>query len=115
MIDLSKEISNALTQYTTEVKEELEEAKKDVSKDGAKTLKRTSPKDTGDYAKGWRAKKVGSAWVIYNKTNYQLTHLLEDGHAKRGGGRVSGQPHIAPVEKDAIREFEHRVERAIRG
>jgi hypothetical protein len=115
MIDLQKEIANALSEYTAEVTEELEEAKKEVSKEGAKTLKRTSPKDTGDYAKGWRAKKVGNAWVIHNAKKPQLTHLLEKGHAKRGGGRVSGQPHIEPVEQDVIKEFENRVERAIRG
>ncbi|MFD2705458.1 HK97 gp10 family phage protein [Salibacterium lacus] len=115
MIDLQKEISQALSEYTDEVTEELDEAKKKVAKESAKTLKRTSPSLTGDYAKGWRAKKVGNAWVVHNKTDYQLTHLLEKGHAKRGGGRVPAQPHIRPVEQEAIEEFENRIERAIRG
>lgn len=115
MIDLQKEIANALSEYTTEVTEELEKAKEDITKGGAKVLKRTSPKKSGDYAKGWRAKKVGNAWVIHNAKKPQLTHLLEKGHAKRGGGRVSGQPHIEPVEQDVIKKFENRVERAIRG
>lgn len=115
MIDVSKEIAKALSEYTNEVTEGLNEAKKDISKETAKTLKSTSPKNTGDYAKGWRASKVGTSYVVHNKTDYQLTHLLEKGHAKRGGGRVAGIPHIAPAEEQAINEYERRVEKVIRG
>lgn len=115
MNDLAKEISQALTEYTQEVTEEMNEAKKEVARNTAKRLKKTSPQLTGDYAKGWRAKKVGNGWVVHNKTNYQITHLLEKGHAKRGGGRVPGQPHIRPAEEQAIDEFQRRVERAIQG
>lgn len=112
---LANEISKALREYTTEVEEGLEEVKKEVAKEGVKQLKKTSPKLTGDYAKGWRVKRVGTAQVIHNATDYQLTHLLEKGHAKRGGGRVPPKVHIAPVEEKVIEEFEKRVEKVIRG
>lgn len=113
--DLSREITQALRTYTSEVAEGLEEAKEEVAKNASKKLRRTSPRDTGEYARGWRAKKVGRAWVVHNSTRYQLTHLLEHGHAKRGGGRVPGIPHIRPVEQQAITEFQQRVEGLIRG
>lgn len=112
---LANEISKSLREYTTEVEEGLEEVKKEVAKEGVKQLKKTSPKLTGDYAKGWRVKRVGTAQVIHNATDYQLTHLLEKGHAKRGGGRVPPKVHIAPVEEKVIEEFEKRVEKVIRG
>lgn len=114
--NLSAEIANHLRQYTTEVQEGLEEAKKTVTKDAVKRLKTTSPKGkSGMYAKGWRTKKVKGAIVIHNATRYQLTHLLEHGHAKQNGGRVAGRAHIRPAEQQAIADFEREVERVIRG
>jgi hypothetical protein len=119
MIDLSKEISKALTEYTKKVTEGLEKTKKDIAKDTAKELKKTSPKSKGkgggQYAKGWAVKKVGNAQVVHNRTDYQLTHLLEKGHAKRGGGRVRAFPHIRPAEQRAIREYVEQVEKVVRG
>jgi hypothetical protein len=115
MIDISKEITKALTEYTQEVTEGLEKAKKDIAKDTVKELKNTSPEDTGSYAKGWARKKVGSAEVVHNRTDYQLTHLLEKGHAKRGGGRVAAHPHIRPAEQRAIDKYVEEAERVIRG
>lgn len=112
---LANEITSALREYTTEVEEGLEEEKEKVAKWSTRRLRVTSPKKTGEYAKGWRAKKVGKAWVTHNATDYQLTHLLEKGYAKVGGGRVPGRPHIAPVEEEAIKQFEQGVEKVIRG
>ncbi|PFF14561.1 hypothetical protein CN332_32090, partial [Bacillus thuringiensis] len=43
----------------------------------------------------------------------QLTHLLENGHAKVGGGRVPAQVHILPVEQYVIDELPRRIERAV--
>jgi hypothetical protein len=111
--DITSAIADHLRQYTQEVQEEIKEASNDVTKDGVKQLKRRSPRRTGKYAKGWTRKKQGSGYVVHNRV-YQLTHLLEHGHAKRGGGRVHGQPHIRPVEEQMIKEFEERIERVIK-
>jgi hypothetical protein len=112
---LAAEIAKALRTYTTEVTEELEEAKKQVAKETVKQLKATSPKLTGDYSRGWRTRKVGTAQVIHNATNYQLTHLLEWGHAKANGGRVAPRPHIRKAEQKAIEDYISEVEKVIKG
>ena len=117
-INLANEITKALKEFTTEVTEGMELAKEDVAKEAVKELKRTSPRSNAKgkhYANGWRAKKVGNAWVVHNATKYQLTHLLEKGHAKRSGGRVPGKPHIQPAEEKAIEEYVTKVEKVIRG
>lgn len=112
--DLSKEIAKALSIYTSEVTEGLEEAKTMVAKNTVKHLKNNSPEDTGDYAKGWSRKKVGTAEIVYNRTDYQLTHLLENGHVNRDGSRTQAIPHIKPAEEKAIDEYLEEVEKVIK-
>ena len=54
-------------------------------------------------------------YTVYNKKYYRLTHLLEKGHAKRSGGRVPAQVHIAPAEEVTKKKFVQDVEAAVRG
>lgn len=116
--NLANEITSALKEYTTEVEEGLEKAKEENAKEAVKILKATSPRGKRKrrkYYQGWRARKIGTTWVVHNATNYQLTHLLEKGHAKVGGGRVPGRPHIYPAEQKAIVGYERQLEKVIRG
>jgi hypothetical protein len=57
---------------------------------------------------------VGAEVVVHNKI-YGLTHLLEKGHAKRGGGRVAGIPHIAPVEEEITGKLSDEIEKELKG
>ncbi len=113
--NIANEIARQLRTYTNEVEAEVEVIKERVSKDAVSELKTTSPKLTGSYRKGWRKKKVGNKVIIHNQTDYQLTHLLEKGHANKNGGRTPAKVHIQPVEEKVIEEFLNDVERAIRG
>ena len=72
------------------------------------------------YCKGWSLKKDKTGrnrYVVkvWNKTDYQLTHLLEFGHATRNGGRTKPQPHIRPTEEKYKKEFEKELKRKIGG
>ena len=116
MQDIASEITKALTEYTSEVEEKLDEIKSDVADETVNMLKVNSPTGRrGKYAKGWRKKKDGTSYVIHNATDAGLTHLTEKGHAKRNGGRTKAQPHISTAEEMAIKKFENKVERAIKG
>ena len=53
--------------------------------------------------------------TVHSKNRYQLAHLLEYGHAKRGGGRTKAQPHIAPAEEAAISQLERDIKRSLGG
>lgn len=111
-IDLAKEITKTLKQYTTEVTEGIEEIKDDLAQEAVKKLKSGGPykERTGKYSKSWSVKKVKSDRTIFNRKHYQLTHLLEYGHASRNGGRVAARPHIEDVESYVVEQFEKRVE-----
>jgi len=114
---LTSEIVKSLAEYTNEVAEGVGKAKKTVAERAVSTLKQTSPKGIRrkSYAKGWRVTEVRGKEIVHNKTDYRLTHLLEYGHAKSGGGRVGAKPHIRPVEDQVIKEFTEEVERVIKG
>ena len=110
---------------TAQMKELMDEVNKDVersaktniqrvAKESVQKLKNTSPRKTGSYASGWGTKKQGEMdVVVHNRTDYQLTHLLENGHVirnKKGTyGRAPGIKHIAPVEEWAVDELPRRI------
>jgi len=110
---LASEINRQLARYAQHTDEEIQALAEEVANEGAAKLKEVSPEDTGDYRKGWRVTKVGKKFVVHNATNYQLTHLLEKGHAKVNGGRVAARVHIKPVEEQMIEQFESGIARAV--
>lgn len=118
-INLSKQIEEYLKEYGADVVDAVNEAAEEAAKATVKLLKSTSPRNKGDYASGWKfGKETGilgkRSMVIYNGKRPGLTHLLEKGHAIRGGhGRTAGQEHIKPAESYAIRELEKNVKKKI--
>lgn len=116
---LAGEISRNLKDFSREVVDKVNLSAERVGKKAVSKLKKTSPKKTGKYSKGWKmvtekATAQPDKRIIYNQ-NGQLTHLLEHGHAKVGGGRVEGIPHIRPAEQEVIAEYMAEVEEAIKG
>ena len=114
-----REVVNAiLHEYQFEATEELFEAVDEVSKEAVKKLRAESKKaypNSKKYHAGWiRTVEKGllrRGYIIHGKTadTYALAHLLENGHAKRNGGRVQGRTHIATVNDWAQDEAFDRV------
>lgn len=118
--DLAAAVAEELQAYSQEVADDLKESVKSTAKVCVEELRNTSPKDTGSYRKGWRAKTAYESvsdirLQVHNQTDYQLTHLLEDGHAKVNGGRVEGRPHIGPAADNAAQLLEKDVKIRIGG
>lgn len=114
--NFASEINSILSEYAVVVTEDMKAAIKKVAKEGAKEVANNASVfgGTGKYKKGWKSKfengRVTAQGIIYNANVPGLPHLLEHGHAKRGGGRVGGTVHIAPVadslEEKLINELE---------
>lgn len=117
---LSKEIMKALENYSDDISEAVEEVSDKVGEEAVKEIKQVSPKKCGKYAKGWKLKKdkLGKnrySVKIHNKTDYQLTHLLEFGHATKNGKRTKAIPHIRPIEEKYSKEYERELKRKLGG
>lgn len=115
-INLETEIAKILTKYGDEVAENIQKVTKEIAQKGAKAVKQNAKSDfkgTGKYAAGWTSQakegRYSSQGIIYNRAKPGLPHLLEHGHAKRGGGRTDGREHIAPVEQEVIKSFEEAI------
>lgn len=114
---LAAAVVDELTAWTEEATEELKADVKETGKTVVKTLLNTSPKNTGEYAKGWRAKTVFEnaediRVVVYNAKKPHLVHLLEHGRAGKGGtakGATAPRPHVGPAEQLAERELGKKV------
>lgn len=104
---------------TEQLNEILDESLKDIedrsdrifqiaAQESVSMLHSVSPKQPGGgrYAAGWTYEPTEGAlkgYIVYNATDYQLTHLLENGHALwNGTKRVKARKHIGKVEKGAV-------------
>lgn len=111
---LADAIMDALQEFETEAAEAVKESVVSAADACLASVKANSPKDSGDYQKGWRVKTVYEGEHdmrvrVYNKDHYQRTHLLEDGHANVDGGRTEGKPHIGPAADQASRVLERDI------
>ena len=116
--NLSGAVIEELKKYAVLTTEKVKVAVQNAGKTVRDEIKVSAPSNTGKYGKSWTIKTVKETadsleLVVYSGNKYQLTHLLEFGHAKRGGGRVAARPHIANAEEKAIKVFEEEIQEAI--
>ena len=117
--ELADVINEGLKEYADLATEDVKSAVKKTAKAVKDQINGSAPVRTGKYAKSWKVKTTaesanGLEQTVYSPTRYMLSHLLEKGHAKRGGGRVRAIPHIAPAEEMGIEMFEGLIEKALK-
>ena len=113
-------IMEGLQEYADLATDDMKAAVKKAGNEAKKDIQANAPVKTGAYKKSWTVKttkETSNAMevVVHSKNRYQLAHLLEFGHAKRGGGRTKAQPHIAPAEEHGITALEKAIEKALKG
>lgn len=116
------QMADAVMEGLLEYAELATDVMKDCVKKAGNTVKKetqaNAPVKSKRYQKSWAVKKQKESSnvlevVVHSRNRYQLTHLLEKGHAKRGGGRVRAIPHIAPAEEKGTRELEEGIRRGL--
>lgn len=112
-------IMEGLQEYADLATEDMKAAVKKAGNKAKSDVQAGAPVDTGRYKKSWTVKTTkenanAMEVTVHSKNRYQLAHLLEFGHAERGGGRTRAFPHIAPAEAAAAELLEREVEAALK-
>lgn len=123
--DLASKIEKTLKEWSDVTEEAVVSGVEKTAKNARDKLQSASPAGSGrykswsDYNSGWEAKReTGSKggkteYIVHNSKHYQLTHLLENGHALRNGGRANAFVHIAPVAQEAEDELLETIKKQI--
>lgn len=111
-------IMEGLEEYANLATDEMKGAVRKAGTTVKKDITANAPKRTGAYSKSWSVKTTKETsnaleLTVYSRNKYQLAHLLEFGHAKRGGGRTKAQPHIAPAEEAGVKQLEEDIGRTL--
>ncbi len=117
--EMAHVIMEGLQEYADLATEDMKAAVKKAGRKAKSDVQKGAPVDTGKYKKSWTVKTTkenanAMEVTVHSKNRYQLAHLLEFGHAKRGGGRTRAFPHIAPAEAAAAELLEREVEAALK-
>jgi hypothetical protein len=107
--DISSEIQSDLLMYSRQIEEDIDKEAKKIAGETVVDLKNESNVgERGLFSKGWKStvkkEKYSISIIIHNK-EYRLTHLINDGHKMRQGGRARAFRLITKNEAKAHQKF----------
>lgn len=120
--DLNEAISKELTLYSKSVIDGVKKEAKKHMDQLVKDTKATAPvgKRTKHYRDSIKSKKteendrsVSYTWYVEG-SDYRLSHLLENGHALRDGGRTEGTHFIKNATDPILDRYIEAVEEVIK-
>ena len=116
--DLASEVMKGLAEYAELADAGMKRAVRKTATAVKNEISANAPVKSGRYKRSWTAKKTKEnshtlEMTVHSKDRYQIAHLLEHGHAKRGGGRVAAIPHIAPAEANGADMLETLIKKEL--
>lgn len=122
MDQLSDAVTQELSLYGQHIIDGLKKEAKSSIKELVKSTKATAPvgKRTKHYRDSISSKKteennrsISYTWYVKG-SDYRLSHLLENGHATRDGGRVEGTHFIKKASEPILEAYVKAVEEVIK-
>lgn len=114
-------LGKELEAYHRGVTEGVNNAGRKAVEELVRKTKATAPKKNGRFRKNISFKEEptgtggGRKFIWYVKAPlHRLTHLLVHGHAKKGGGRVDGDPFLHNALDQVLPDYENEVEEALK-
>ena len=116
--DMAAEIMEGLEEYADLADAAMKKAVRKTATAVKNEISAKAPVKSGRYKRSWTTKKTKEnshalEMTVHSKDRYQIAHLLEHGHAKRGGGRVAAIPHIAPAEANGADMLETLIKKEL--
>lgn len=115
-------IDRELTIYSQEITDAIKKESQKSAKKLVEKTKETAPvgKRSKHYRDNIASRKLeendrGATYQWYVKgSDYRLSHLLENGHATRDGGRTRATHFIKNASDPILREYEEKIEEVCR-